>query len=285
MGPVPEPDLGQLLDSANSQLALYARDLKRTVDAERGRARELVEANARLQILDRLKGDFLSFLAHELRTPLTCMSGLELLDAVKDPQQQRDLLEAARSGYVRLESFIRKALEYFNWLGAETVEKSANVDLAAIVRRAVAQLPGLGAPGVDLRLETGSQPCAVLGDEAVCEQVVRILLENALKFSPADKRIAVKLERAGNVYRLTVLDEGYGFAPVIADELFNPFTVADVAHHGRGSGLNLAMASLMVKAHGGTIRAESSGEGRGATFTVEIPAAPCEPAYALSEAA
>lgn len=277
-----EAELARLLDSANSQLALYARDLKRTVDIERGRARELAEANARLQIVDRLKRDFLMFIAHELRTPLTWMSAVQLLDEAADPQQQRDLLDSARQGYVRLESFIRNALEYFNWLGAERVEQTNYVDLAAVARRAVAALPDLHAPWMDLRLETGSESCPIHGDEAACERMMGILLENALKFSPADKRIRVKLERDGNTCRFAVTDEGRGFAPSIANELFHPFTVADVMRHGGGSGLSLAMASLMVKAHGGTIRAASAGVGQGATFTVEIPVAHHEPEHSAT---
>lgn len=63
------------------------------------------------------------------------------------------------------------------------------------------------------------------------------------------------------------------FAPELAGELLRPFTIADVRHHAGGTGLNLALASAIVKAHGGQIRAESPGVGQGATFTVELPLA------------
>src|SRR3954469_11315262 len=102
-------------------MALYARDLKRIVDAERQKARALAEANARLQILDRLKTDFLSFIAHELRTPLNGMAAIELLDPHGEPHEQAEVIGLLRTGYERLTGFIQKGLEYFDWLATERV--------------------------------------------------------------------------------------------------------------------------------------------------------------------
>ena len=103
--------------------------------------------------------------------------------------------------------------------------------------------------------------------------VVRILAENALRFSGADQAIEVTVSADAVAVRLVVADRGRGFPPEMAGELFRPFTIADAAHHARGTGLNLALASAIVDAHGGRITAVSAGVGTGATFTVELPVA------------
>jgi signal transduction histidine kinase len=96
------------IDRLHSQMALYARDLKRMVDAERQKTQALAKANARLAILDRLKTDFLAFIAHELRTPLSNMIVLDLLDPNDEPQALAEMIDLLRRGYERLEKFVEK---------------------------------------------------------------------------------------------------------------------------------------------------------------------------------
>jgi signal transduction histidine kinase len=270
---VPEPtaEVQRQLDAANSQLALYARDLKRAVDAARQSARELAQANARLQILDRLKTDFLSFISHELRTPLNVMVAVDLLDPHADPKEQAEVIGFIRGAYERLNGFVQRGLEYFQWLARERVETTETADLRAVVRLAADQVPGLTAPEVRFHFAAPAVPCWVRGEEENLVAVIRILLDNALKFSPLEKVITVEVHATTERVRLTVADRGQGFPPELAAELFRPFTVADVRHHSRGTGLNLALASAVVAAYGGQIRADSAGEGKGATFTVEFP--------------
>ncbi len=265
-------DLQRQLDKADSQLALYARDLKRVVDSERKKTQELAEVNARLEILNRLKSDFLAFISHELRTPLNSMSIVNHFDPGDDPEDQAELIEMIRKGYESLQSFILKGLEYFSWLAVEKVDASESADLAAIVHQVAGRIPGLSEPGVDFRILSAKAPCQVGGSPEHHAQVVSILLDNAIKFSPQVKSIKVILAAAAERVILSVSDGGIGFDPRMAPEIFQPFTIADVKHHSGGTGLNLALAKAVVEALGGRIQARSEGAGKGATFIVDYPA-------------
>jgi signal transduction histidine kinase len=271
-GPEPSAEVQRQLEMANSQLALYVRDLKRLADAERQKARELAAANARLQILARLKTDFLTFISHELRTPLFAMTAVDMLDPHSDPKEQAEVIGLIRSGYERLEGFIQKGLEYFDWLAIPRLATATTMELTRVVRWVVDTIPGLAEPGVDFQIFSSGVPYHVRGEEEDLARVVRILLDNALKFSQQVKSIKLRLHATMEKVTLTIADRGQGFPPELAQEIFRPFTIADVLHHSQGTGLNLALASAIVEAYGGRMRAESAGVGKGATFIVELAA-------------
>lgn len=273
----PEP---AVLDAArDTQLALYARDLQRMFEAERMRAQELGEANARLRILDRLKSDFLAFISHELRTPLGHLSALDLYDPAADPAEQAEVMSIIRAGYERLDGFVRKGLDYFDWVGREPAVAEAACDVTAVVRGVLAHLPALAGCAVE---DDGSSRACV-GAEGLAV-VARVLLENACKFARGEPVVAVVVRRDGDAVRLEVRDRGRGFPMELAEELFRPFTVADAAHHSEGSGLSLALARAIVEAHGGTITASSAGAGQGACFAVRLPAAPTAASHDYAQA-
>ncbi|MBI4605926.1 MAG: HAMP domain-containing histidine kinase [Planctomycetes bacterium] len=260
-------------DLRDQQLVLYARDLKRAVDAERRKSKELAEAKARLEILDRLKRDFLDFISHELRTPLSALSAIELFPVGGDRRDQEEVIRMVKTGYERLARFITRGLEYFDWLAAGKPEAVGSADLASAVRAAADALPGLSDARVRLEVPLPEGPCRVRGEEAALAEVARVLLDNALKFSPEEARIRLEVRSELGMGILRVQDRGVGFPPELAREIFRPFTIARVTHHGSGSGLSLALAKVIVEAYGGRIRGESAGVRQGATFTVELPAA------------
>ncbi len=253
------------------QLALYARDLKRAYDEQQERARQLAQANERLDGLSRLKTEFLSFVCHELRTPLNAMAALEIYDAGGEAREQAEVIDLARSGYQRLERFIDRGLQYFQWIALERIHTAKTTEPGRLLERVVAELPELRAPEVRFQLRRERDLGLVQGLEAHLAIVVRTLLENALRFSIAPKHVTAELRRrAGNV-QLTISDQGVGLRPEMLSEVFQPLTSADCDHHTDGSGLSLALAAAIVSAHGGSIRAESPGLGLGSTFVVELP--------------
>jgi signal transduction histidine kinase len=265
------PELGDAPDAG--QLGLYARDLRRAVDLARERSRELAVANARLASLNSLKTDFLSFISHELRTPLNAMSMVDLLDPGADPREQEQAIDTVRSGYERLSAFVQKGLDYFNWLAIERVAPAAEVDLAGLVRAQVTRANASPASGGRVTLQAPAGECVVLGSPEGLDDVLAILLHNALRFSAGHEPVRIELAYSGDTAVVLVSDRGQGFAAHMAREIFEPFTVGDVLHHSAGSGLSLALASAIMGAHGGSVTARSDGPGRGATFTVELPVA------------
>src|SRR5918999_4823993 len=123
-------------------------------------------------------------------------------------------------------------------------------------------------------LDTGV--VTVSGDPVRLQQVVWNLLSNAIKFTPRGGRVQVRLERVNSHVEVAVSDTGTGIPAAFLPHVFDRFRQADqktTRQHG-GMGLGLAIVRHLVELHGGTVRAESEGEGQGSTFTVLLPVAP-----------
>lgn len=269
--PKPTVEIQQQLNMPSTQLALYVRDLRRSAAAERNKAKELAEANSRLQILDRLKTDFLAFISHELRTPLNTIGAVDILDPQADPKDQLEVIDIIRRGYERLHQFIEKGLEYFNWLAASRADFTVTTDLAHAIAYVIKKLPALDAPQGEFHASGLDTPCIIRGAMNHWTSIIHALLDNAIKFSYPTQHIRVYLQSVGGRAVLTVADQGQGFPPELAREVFRPFTITNTRNHSRGSGLSLSLANVITEAYGGTIHATSPGLGKGATFTVDIP--------------
>jgi CheY-like chemotaxis protein/anti-sigma regulatory factor (Ser/Thr protein kinase) len=126
---------------------------------------------------------------------------------------------------------------------------------------------------VTLDAVVAADAAIVRGDPDRLQQVAWNLLTNAVKFTPAGGRIDVRLERVGGSAQITVSDTGCGIAPSFLPHVFDAFRQADATttrSHG-GLGLGLSIVKHLTELHGGTVSAESGGEGQGATFTVRLP--------------
>ena len=229
-------------------------------------------ANERLKILDRLKTDFLAFISHELRTPLTAIAAVDILGEQSDPVNQAELISIVQHGYERLRTFIQKGLEYFDWLATGMVESPERVDFTRLVLEVVGRVRERTNGGIEFRVLTPEYPCDLQGNPASLRTAIEVLLDNAVKFAAESKHVTVGIRTTQETLTLSVTDLGAGFPPELAKELFRPFTIADARHHSKGSGVNLALASAIVEAHGGHISAASRGSGQGATFCIELPA-------------
>jgi signal transduction histidine kinase len=234
------------------------------------------EARAQAENANRLKDEFLATLSHELRTPLTSILGWAgLLRMGKFDEatcaQALDTIERNARTQAQL---IDELLDVSRIISGKLTFDTKTVNLASVVESAINVVrPAAQAKRIDIVYDCASQPGPVSGDPARLQQVVWNLLFNAVKFTPEGGRVEVRLEREGSRARVTVSDTGKGIDADFLPHVFDRFRQADSSstrQHG-GLGLGLAIVRHLVEFHGGTVSAESDGEGRGATFTVTLP--------------
>jgi signal transduction histidine kinase len=250
--------------------------LKRAEErSARLRAREAA-ARAEAEAANRTKDELLAKVSHELRTPLTttAVSSRLLRSGRRDEGVRRRALDAIDTA-VRLQTRLVDDLLDAARIGAGKLSFAMRpVDPAALVRAAAeATGPAAEQAGIDLSVSLAPSIEPVLGDPDRLRQTIDNLLSNALKFTPAGGRVTVRLEGAGDRVRLTIQDTGCGFAPEVGARVFEAFWQAGAPDRGPrpGLGLGLTIVRHIVEAHGGSVRAESHGAGRGATFVVELP--------------
>jgi signal transduction histidine kinase len=226
-----------------------------------------------IQLSLRRQRDFVADVAHELRTPLAIQrTAMELGLATDSVAEQQGVIEQSLSENVHLTRLVDSlSLLARADSGAVTLER-ARVDLAHLANETATGVAIL-AEERDVRLRVAAAEEAwVLGDAGRLRQVLLILLDNALKFTPDGGSITVSVTRQGGQVRLEVRDSGPGIAPADLPHLFERFYRADKARTSSGTGLGLAIGRWIVEAHGGRIAAANLPEG-GALFTVALPSA------------
>lgn len=244
-------------------------DLKTTAEALRA-AKEAAEEAAHA------KDRFLAVLSHELRTPLTpALAVSQVLERRTDlPDGVKASVSLIRRN-VELEVLLVDDLLDLTKIARGMVElKRQTVDVHELLRQVVDICRSdLNGRRQNLALELGAPEHHVDGDSARLQQVFWNLLKNAIKFTPVGGSIAARSESAGpGRIRIVVTDSGIGIPAGILPRIFEPFERGPktVSPRASGLGLGLSISRTLVELHGGTIRAESEGEGRGATFTVDL---------------
>ncbi len=234
------------------------------------------EARRVAESADRAKDEFLALLSHELRTPLNAVYGWARMlrdGSISEDATDRALDAIIRNANAQLQ-LIDDLLDVSRVISGKMRLDVRRVDLATVVEAALdAVRPA--AEARNIRLQTVLDPRAgpVNGDAGRLQQVVWNLLINAVKFTPKDGRVQVHLQRVNSHVEIVVSDTGEGIAPEILPFIFDRFRQADSSStraHG-GLGLGLSLVKHIVELHGGTVIAQSAGEGKGATFVVKLP--------------
>ncbi|MFJ9904624.1 ATP-binding protein [Streptomyces sp. NPDC101152] len=234
---------------------------------------ELDSAGRRLREEQRAKDRFIATLSHELRNPLAAATAATELLALDLPEGHPALSVLER----QLGTLARMSNDLLDGTRAVTGRLELvrePVDLRSVLDGAAADIRGLfGHEGRTLGVVLPPEPVTVDGDRLRLAQVFTNLLSNALKYTRPGGHTEVGLTLEEGVARLTVRDDGIGFAPGQAEELFGVFMRAAPAGPDtpEGLGLGLAVARTVVELHGGRIEAHSDGLGTGASFTVRLP--------------
>ena len=234
-------------------------------------------ARADAEAANRSKDDFLSTISHELRTPLNAMLGWAamLRSGSVEPSRTQRAIEAIFKNATRQARLIEELLDVSRIVAGRATFDLQNVDLGENISGAVeAMMPIAAAKGVEVRFEA-TPDVEVVADPRRLEQVFLNLLSNAVKFTPRDGLITVHAAASDESAVVRVVDTGAGIEPEFLPHVFERFRQADSAptRSVGGLGLGLFIARQLVEGQGGVIRVESEGAGRGATFTVTLPAA------------
>jgi two-component system CheB/CheR fusion protein len=249
------------------------------VDARRQLETEMQKRADEFERVGAMKDEFLALLSHELRTPLSAMLGwARLLRSGKlDRDRSEHAVEIIERNMVLQARLIEDLLDVSRIVAGKLRVERRPIALRDVAEAAVEALrPAASGKGVQLDSALGPDPARVLGDSMRLQQAFGNLLSNALKFTPEGGSIEVRLGRAESHVQLQVHDTGEGIAADLLPHLFERFRQGEssIIRPHTGLGLGLALTRYLVEQHEGTIRAESPGPGKGATFTVILPAAP-----------
>jgi PAS domain S-box-containing protein len=229
-----------------------------------------------LQAANRMKDEFLATLSHELRTPLNAILGYaRMLRAgmLKD-DKRNNALDTLERNATSLTQIVEDVLDVSRIAAGKIRLNVQSLDLPVVMHDALATvMPAAEAKGVRIQSIVEPDIGPVSGDPERLQQVMWNLLSNAVKFTPRGGRVQVRLQRVNSHIEISVSDSGVGIREDFLPHLFERFRQADsttTRAHG-GLGLGLAIARQIVELHGGTIHALSGGEGKGATFRIELP--------------
>jgi signal transduction histidine kinase len=241
------------------------------------RERALAEARDAAVAANRVKDDFLAALSHEMRTPLTSIVGWTsvLTRAELPPDGVRQALASIERNARGLTRMVNDLVDVSAMLAGQLSLAQKIVDAGTVVREAVETIrPIASERRLHLGVEVSSESLSIRADPDRLLQCVLNLLSNAVKFTPAEGAITARVERRDRTVVIAVSDTGIGIPSEMLPRVFDRFWRASSRPTAAGGlGLGLAITRQLVELHGGRVGVHSAGEGRGAVFTVELPAA------------
>ncbi|HEY9603452.1 MAG TPA: ATP-binding protein, partial [Allocoleopsis sp.] len=260
-------------------------DIHEKQELEQQRSHLLQQAQAAREEAERanhIKDEFLAVLSHELRSPLNPILGWSKLlqnRQLDEARTKQALATIERNA--RLQSdLIEDLLDVSRILRGKLSLTVSPINLASTIQAAI-ETVRLAAEAKSIQIEArfDAEVGLVLGDSTRLQQVVWNLLTNAVKFTPEPGRVEVQLQQVGNQAQITVTDTGKGIPLDFLPHVFDYFRQEDGATTRKfgGLGLGLAIVRHLVELHGGTVQADSPGDGLGATFTVRLPLMPTQP--------
>lgn len=271
----PDQELLAMLAGIGSQIGQFierkrAEEERTVLLAREKAAREHAEAASRA------KDEFVAMVSHELRAPLNAILGwTQLLRTGKfDESETSHALEIVERNTKLQVQLIEDLLDISRVITGKLIMNMRPVELGRIVESAADSIRAAAdAKSIIVDVHPGPRSCWVAGDPGRLQQIIWNLLSNAVKFTPRNGHVEVKVEREGSQVHLTVSDSGTGISPKFLPYVFDRFSQADTTGERRygGLGLGLSIVRHIAELHGGTVRADSPGEGLGAIFTLTLP--------------
>lgn len=260
-------------DSIEAEVRRSGAQLKEANRQLKAMSEQLVEANARLEGLDRLKTEFFANVSHEFRTPLTLMLGpLEDLSARQLGEVERQLVESAQRNALRLQKLVNTLLDFSRLEAGRLKVNFQPTDLPALTAELASHFDSACAEAkVRLVVDCPPLDAPVPVDPEMWENIVLNLISNAFKFT-FEGEIEVALRASADKAELTVRDSGVGIAEEELPLIFERFHRVQ-SQRGRsheGSGIGLSLVRDLVRLHGGDISVESN-VGQGTRFVVTLP--------------
>ena len=227
-----------------------------------------------LRRTNREKDEFIAVVAHELRTPMTSILGWVRLLRLGDLDEatKESALEALERSTKAQARIIEDLLDESRIASGKLRLDLRPASLAPIVQSAVQMMQSAAeARKTMLVTRIADEPLETFGDPNRLQQVFANVLGNAIKFSPEESQVEIRLWRDGASAVIEVQDHGRGIAPELLPHVFDRFRQGGTTERQAGLGLGLAIARHLIELQGGTITASSDGEGQGAVFTMRLP--------------
>jgi signal transduction histidine kinase len=258
--------------------AALALENARLYEASERHRRTAEAAQAEAVAANQAKDVFIATLSHELRTLLnTAFGWAKVLRAGQvDKAAMEHGLEAIERNCALQARLVDDVLDVSRIITGKLQLATQAVQLSTVVEQSVDSLRhDAEEKGVILTMEIEPDTGTVDGDPLRLHQIITNLVSNAIKFTPGGGRVEVRLERRGGIIRKIVTDTGQGISSDLLPHVFERFRQQEIQPGGMGGlGLGLGIVKHLVELHGGTVVAESRGEGFGTTFTVDLPALP-----------
>jgi PAS domain S-box-containing protein len=246
-------------------------------------------ARSEAEAANRLKDEFLATVSHELRTPLTAIVGwASMLRTISfSPESTARALETIERNAKAQTQIVEDLLDVSRIITGKLQINSRPIAFAPTIEAALAILrPAADAKNITLKVSLAETTNLVAGDPHRLQQIIWNLVSNAIKFTPENGHIEVRLEQVGSSFELSVSDDGIGIDGEFLPYVFERFRQADSSTtraHG-GLGLGLAIVRHLVELQGGTVSARSDGAGRGTVFKVRLPMASAQEETVFSDA-
>ncbi len=263
------------INAANLERSIRYAIQQRQMEDERISLVRAQEARKQAEAANKTKDEFLAMISHELRTPLNSLLGwVSILRGNKgDEKLYERAIDAIERSARTQAKLVNDLLDITRIANGNLWLERQPVPIVSVIEACIDEAyPAANAKSISLNVDLDHSIGTVSGDQHRLKQVINNLLQNAVKFTPENGSVSVRMKRNGEEAEIRVSDTGRCISPEFLPFVFDRYRQdTESADRRGGLGLGLAISRHIVEMHGGRISAESEGDGKGATFTIVLP--------------